>query len=99
MSRTTHDINLDHHGQLEWSRLSAAIGEEIGQYYADESITSVIRSLDERLTAISQGYNIVASRFTMNAAIMPTFAADAYVDPAVPGTMTRSYLAADAVLA
>jgi hypothetical protein len=75
MSRTTHDINLDHYGVLAGDRVDGGfssatqIGTPIGRYYATESVTDVIRSLDERLTAIANGYNIMAGSLTADAII------------------------------
>ena len=86
MARTTHDINLDHHGTLDSSRVvggslaSSTLGSVVGQYYADQSLFSVIQSLDERLTAVSRGYNIVAERLTGDAFVQPYFRADAVIE-------------------
>jgi hypothetical protein len=85
MSRTTHDINLDHHGTLESSRIeqgvlsTVAVGAAFGQYYGTESLVTVFMSLDERLTAISRGYNIVAATFTCDSFVQPYFWADAVI--------------------
>jgi len=85
MSRTTHDINLDHHGTLDSSRVvggslaSSTLGSVVGQYYADQPLFTVIQSLDERLTAIARGYNIVPARFTCDAFVRPYFRADAVI--------------------
>lgn len=112
MSRSTHDINLDHHGTLAIDRVAAGlavVGSAFGQYYADQSILSILISLDARISAITSGYFILPGSFTMDAWVMPVFVADAvivdtlggsfasdsYFDP-VSGAKTRTYLTADA---
>ena len=85
MSRTTHDINLDHHGTLDSSRIeqgvlsTVVVGAPFGQYYGSETIIDIFMSLDERLTAIAHGYNIMAATFTADAFVQPYFSADAVI--------------------
>jgi hypothetical protein len=103
MSRTTHDINLDHHGTLESSRIeqgvlsTVAVGVAFGQYLATDSIIDVFISLDERLTAISRGYSITWWTLTADAFIQPYLTADAWIQPTFTcDAFVQPYFTADA---
>jgi len=76
MARTTHDVNLDHHGALQ-------MGVDTASYPASSSIASVIASIDERLVAMASGRVIVLAYATASAVIRSTPSGSASADAVI----------------
>ena len=101
--RTTHDINLDHHGLLDPARIDGGfsstvpLGGDVGQYSASDSLLAVVRSLDERLTAESLGIHIRWAQMSAGAFVQPYMTADAWIQPTFTSdAFIQPYFTADA---